>query len=213
MPVPVISEQDFEQEVLMSELPVVVEFYSPASNMSKTVAPEVDGAAQDLEGKAKFVKVDVEKSRRLVAALRVQGIPSFAVFVRGRPVALKSDVIRRKSIVDMVEPFLPRAEGSVTALELAEALKEQAVAVVDIRDKGSYGRAHIPGAVSFPLDEIRGRMAELHMLQAGIVLYDRTGKDAKELTYELAADFESVGFLEGGFLAWEAEQLPIERPD
>ena len=105
MPVPVLSEQDFEQQVLMSELPVGVEVFRRESNMSKTVAPEVEGAAQELEGKAMFVKVDVDRSPRIAAALRVQGIPSFAVFVRGRPVALKSDVVRKKGIVDMVEPM------------------------------------------------------------------------------------------------------------
>ena len=41
---------------------------------------------------------------------------------------------------------------------------------------------------------------------------DRRGR-SKELATELATDFEAIGFLEGGFLAWEAEQLPIERPD
>src|SRR5260221_11351512 len=69
MPVPVISEQDFEQQVLMSELPVVVEFFRRESNMSKTVAPEVESAALDLEGKATFVKVDVDRSPRIAAAL------------------------------------------------------------------------------------------------------------------------------------------------
>ncbi len=213
MPVPVVTEQDFEQQVLMSELPVVVEFFRAQSNMSKTVAPEVEGAAQDLEGKALFCRVDVDRSPRIVAALRVQGIPSFAVFVRGRPVAMKSDVIRRKAIVDMVEPFLPRAEGAFTAPELAAAIAEQAIIPVDIREAAPFARAHIPSAVSFPLEEIRGRLAELHMLQAPICLYCRTGKDSKELALELSEDLPQIGYLEGGFLAWEAEQLPIERPD
>jgi rhodanese-related sulfurtransferase/thiol-disulfide isomerase/thioredoxin len=213
MPVPVVSEQDFEQNVLMNELPVVVEFFSPTSNMSKAAAPEVEAAAKDLEGKAVFVKVDVERSRRIVAALRVQGIPSFAVFVKGRPVALKSDVLRRKAIVDMVEPFLPRAEGAITPPELAEALRQKLVVAVDIREASSFGRAHIPSAVSFPLEDVRNRLAELHMLQAQLIFYCRTGKDSKELAFELAEQMPEVGYLEGGFLAWEAEQLPIERPD
>ena len=213
MPVPVISEQEFEQDVLMSELPVLVEFMSPMSPSSKATGPEAEAAATELEGKARIVRVDVEKSRRLVAALRLQGVPTFAVFVRGRPVAIKPEPLKRKGMVEMIEPFLPRAEGAISPAELAQGIREQMFVPVDIRDKGSFGRAHIPSAVSFPLDEIRGRLAELHMLSAHIVLYCRTGKESKDLAMEIAEDFEAIGYLEGGFLAWEAEQFPVERAD
>ena len=63
-----------------------------------------------------------------------------------------------------------------------------------------------------PIDEIEGRLAELHMLPGAPILYCRAGDKTKELASELADGGVPVGFLEGGFLAWEAEALPIERP-
>ena len=51
------------------------------------------------------------------------------------------------------------------------------------------------------------------MLGADPILYCRTGLLSKELADKLAAQGVPVGFLEGGFLGWEAEQLPVERPD
>jgi len=99
-----------------------------------------------------------------------------------------------------------RPSGPVSA-------SQGALTAVDTRDTRSYERAHIPGAVSFPLEEVRNRLAELHMLPTPPIFYCRTGKESKELADELATQFENVGFLEGGLLAWEAEQLPIERPE
>ncbi len=213
MAVPVVSEQQFEQEVLSSELPVLIDFYADWCQPCKVTAPEVEAAAVELEGKAKVVKVDIDKSPRLAQALRIQGVPTFAVFFQGRPVALKSSVLKKKQLVQMVEPFLPRAEGAVKAPELAELIKQGQVVAVDTREATSFGRAHIPGAASFPLEGIRERLAELQLLAGAPILYCRTGKDSKELSEELAKDGIQTGFLEGGFLAWESELLPVERPD
>jgi thioredoxin len=213
MPIPVVTEQSFEQEVLQSELPVLIEFFTEWSNQSKAIAPEVEAAATELAGKAKVVRVDLEKAPRIAGALRVQNAPTFIVFLQGQPVTGKPGMLRKNALLALVDRFLPRQEGAIRPAELAELLKQGGVTPVDTRDARSYERAHIPGAVSFPLDEIRNRLAELNMLPSPPIFYCRTGKDSKELADELAASFEQVGFLEGGLLAWEAEQLPIERPE
>lgn len=213
MPIPEISEQDFEREVLRSELPVLIDFTAVWCGPCKTVAPEVDAVARELEGKAKVVKIDIDKSKRLATMLRIQAVPTFMVFHRGRPVAADQGVLRRNQLRGLIEPFLPRAEGAIRAPELAQLLKEGQVVAVDTREASAYGRAHIPGAVHIPLEEIDSRLAELHMLPGAPVLYCRAGDRTKELATRLAEEGTPVAFLEGGFLAWEAELLPIERPD
>lgn len=213
MALPVVAEQDFEREVLRSELPVFIDFYADWCAPCKTVAPEVEALARELEGKAKFVKVDIDRSKRLAATLRIQAVPTFMVFHNGRPVAAEQGVLRKAQLRELVEPFLPRAEGAVRAIELAELIRQGQVVAVDTREAPVFGRAHIPGAVNLPLDEIQGRLAELHMLPGAPILYCRGGDKAKELADKLTEEGLPVGFLEGGFLAWEAEGLPIERPD
>jgi thioredoxin len=213
MPLPVIAEQDFEREVLRSELPVLVEFYAPFSQPCKTVAPELEAIAHELQGKAKVVVIDIEKSKRIAASLRIQSVPTFMVFLKGRPVAADQGVLRRNQLRELVEPFLPRAEGAIRAVELAQLIQQGQVVAVDTREANPYGRAHIPGATHLPLEEIESRLAELHMLAGEPVLYCRSGDRSKELAQKLTEAGTPVAFLEGGFLAWEAEQLPIERPD
>jgi thioredoxin 1/putative thioredoxin len=211
MAVPVVREQDFETEVLQSELPVLVDFYGDWCAPCKQMAPEVEALAHELQGKAKFVKVDTEKSRNLAQMMRIQTVPTFVVFFQGRPVAAERGVVPRARLRAIIEPFLPRAEGAVRAPELAALLQERRVVAVDTRDAASYQRAHIPGAAHMPIDQIEGRLAELHMLGATPVLYCRSGDKTKELSEKLGRDQMAVPFLEGGLLAWEAETLPIER--
>jgi thioredoxin-like negative regulator of GroEL len=213
MPLPVIAEQDFERDVLRSELPVLIEFFSDRHPGCKTVAPEVEAIARELEGKASVLKVDIDKSKRIAASLRIQAVPTFIVFHRGRPVAAEKGVVRRDVLRELMEPFLPRAEGAIRPMELAQLIQQGQVVAVDTRDAAAYGRAHIPGAANLPIEEIESRLAELHMLAGEPILYCRSGDRSKELAEKLAESGIPVGFLEGGFLAWEAEALPIERPE
>lgn len=213
MPIPVIAEHEFEREVLRSELPVLIDFYADWCAPCKTVLPEVEAVARELEGKAKVVRVDIDRSKRIATSLRIQSVPTFLVFHKGRPVAGDQGVMRRAQLRELIEPFLPRAEGAVRAIELAQLIQQGQVVAVDTREAATYNRARIPGAANLPLEEIEGRLAELHMLPGAPILYCRSGDKTKQLAQKLAEEGMPVGFLEGGFLAWEAEQLPIERPD
>jgi thioredoxin 1/putative thioredoxin len=209
--VPYVTERDFEKEVLRSELPVLMEFTADWCQPCKTIAPEVEAFARDMEGKAKVVKIDVDKSPVIAQQLRVQSVPTFMVVAEGRIQDAVVGAIRKKKMQEMVEPFLPRAAGAIKPAELAQLLAGGAVSPIDTRDAGAFARAHLPGAVSMPLEGIEGRLAELHMLTGQPVLYCRSGDKTKEMAEKLAEQGVPVAFLEGGLLAWEAEGLPIER--
>jgi thioredoxin len=211
--IPYVDERSFEEEILNSELPVLVEFTAAWCGPCKTIAPDVEAIAHELNGKAKIVKIDVDKSQMIAQQLRIQSVPTFMVFAGGRPVAAKVGALRRAQLRQMVEPFLPRAEGAVKAAEAAELHKQGRVVFVDTRDAASFGRAHLPGAVNMPIEEIETRLAELHMLPGAPVLYCRAGDKTQDMAGKLAESGVPVAFLEGGLLAWEAEGLAVERPD
>src|SRR5580704_16404438 len=74
--IPYVSEREFEGEVLRSELPVMIEFTADWCQPCKQIAPEVEAFAREMEGKAKVVKVDVDKSPVIAQQLRVQSVPT-----------------------------------------------------------------------------------------------------------------------------------------
>lgn len=212
MPIPVIDEQSFKREVLESELPVLVDFYADWCAPCKQTAPEVEALGKEVEGKAKVVKVNIDKSKMLAQALRIQSVPTFMVFAKGRPVDAQAGALRKAQLREMLEPFLPRAEGAILAKELAHLVKEGRVVPVDLREPAVFGRAHLPGAVNIPEAEIETRLAELHMLAAEPVLYCRGGDKAKAVAEKLAESGMPLPFLEGGVLAWEAEGFRLAKP-
>jgi thioredoxin len=209
--IPTITEQDFEQEVLRPELPVLLEFSADWCQPCKTIEPELIAFAKEMEGKVIVRKVDIDRSKLLARELRIQSVPTFMIFVQGRPVDAVVGAIGKKKLREMVDPFLPRAEGALKAIELAQLIKEGRVVPVDTRDAGAFGRAHLPTAKHMPLEELEGRLAELHMMSAQPVLYCRSGDKTKTMAEKLAQDGVPVMFLEGGLLGWESEGLPIER--
>jgi thioredoxin len=209
--VPYVTERDFEQQVLRSELPVLMEFTADWCQPCKTIAPEVEAFAQEMAGKVKVVKIDVDKAPAIAQQLRVQSVPTFMVVAEGRIQDAVVGAIRKKKMQELVEPFLPRAAGALKPAEVAQLLGGGAVIPIDTRDAAAYQRAHLPNAVNMPLETLETRLAELHMFTGQPVLYCRSGDKTKELAEKLADQGVPVAFLEGGLLGWEAEGLPIER--
>ncbi len=207
-----VGERDFEREVLRSELPVLLEFTADWCQPCKAIAPDVEAFAREMAGRAKVLKIDVDKSPIIAQQLRVQSVPTFMVVAEGRIQDAVVGAIRKKKMQELVEPFLPRAAGALKSAELAQLLAGGAVVPVDTRDAAAFARAHLPGAVNIPVEQIESRLAELHMLTGQPVLYCRSGDKTKDLGGKLAEQGTPVAFLEGGILAWEAEGLPIQRP-
>jgi len=168
--------------------------------------------AEELAGKAKILSVDVDKSPLLARELGIQSVPMFVIFDKGRPVGAKTGAMRKAQLREILEPFLPRALGSLTPEQVAALLQQHAVSLVDTREASDWRRLHLPGATNIPLSELQNRLAELYMLPGAPVLYCRSGELTKALVEKLAAEGVEISFLEGGILAWEAAGMSVQRP-
>jgi thioredoxin len=206
-----VTEQDFETEVLVSELPVLVEFGATWCGPCKVVEPELQALAREYQGRAKVVSVDIDQSPFLARQLGIQSVPTFLVFHQGRPVTGKAGALKKAQLAELIEPLLPRAAGALKPKEVEQLSKQGHITLVDIRPAEVYARAHIKGAISLPQGEINTRIEELLDLPSSPVLYDRTGADAKTVAAELAAQGTPVSFLDGGVLGWEGDGFSLER--
>ncbi len=81
-----LDENNFEDEVIKSDVPVLVDFWAQWCGPCLMVAPTIDELAADFEGKAKIGKVDVDKAGALASKYSIQNIPTVLVFDGGEEV-------------------------------------------------------------------------------------------------------------------------------
>jgi|SRR5208283_1732522 len=82
-----VTDATFQQEVLASDVPVLVDFYADWCNPCRSAAPVIDEIAAEYEGKAKVVKVNVDTDNINATEQGVRGIPNFILFKGGQRVA------------------------------------------------------------------------------------------------------------------------------
>lgn len=78
-----ITDANFEQEVLKSEVPVLLDFWAPWCGPCRLIGPVIDEIATEREGKAKIGKVNVDENTQLAVQFRVSSIPMLLFFKGG----------------------------------------------------------------------------------------------------------------------------------
>lgn len=93
-----ISDDTFEAEVLQSELPVLLDFWAPWCGPCKMIAPVLDQLAQELDGRVKIVKMNVDENREIPAQFGVRSIPTLVVFKNGQVVANRAGALPKPQL-------------------------------------------------------------------------------------------------------------------
>jgi thioredoxin 1 len=81
-----VTDKNFEQQVLQSEVPVVVDFWAPWCGPCRAVAPILEELAGEYEGKLTIAKVNTDEEQRTAGSLGIMAIPTMIVFKGGREV-------------------------------------------------------------------------------------------------------------------------------
>ena len=101
-----IDTTNFEAEVLGSDLPVLVDFWATWCGPCHRIAPEVEAVAEQLTGRVKVYKLDVDESPQIAQQYGVQSIPTLLIFKGGRPVDQIVGAVPRTTIAQKLEAQL-----------------------------------------------------------------------------------------------------------
>ena len=99
----VLTNQNFEEEVTQSDIPVLVDFWAVWCGPCKMLAPIVEEIAREFEGKVKVGKVNVDDEPALAARFGISCIPTLILFKNGQQAAVSVGVSPKEELVQMLQ--------------------------------------------------------------------------------------------------------------
>ena len=98
-----ITNQNFEQEVLNSKVPVLVDFWATWCGPCKMMGPVVEEIAESVGETAKVCKINVDENQDLAMKYNVMSIPTFIVFKNGKAVHTTVGVQSKEDIIGLIK--------------------------------------------------------------------------------------------------------------
>jgi thioredoxin 1 len=100
------TDANFDQEVLKSDLPVLVDFWAPWCGPCRMVSPLVEELAEELTGRLKVVKVNTDENQEIAVKYGIRSIPTLGIFKDGKIVDGVIGAVPKQTLLSKVTPFL-----------------------------------------------------------------------------------------------------------
>jgi len=101
-----LKNENFNQEVLESNVPVLVDFWAEWCGPCRMVAPGVSSLAKEYQGKLKVCKVNVDEASDVAGKYGVMSIPTFAIFKGGEIVDTFVGALSQQALVEKIKPYI-----------------------------------------------------------------------------------------------------------
>ncbi len=101
-----VTDDSFEQDVLKSDIPVLVDYWAEWCGPCKMIAPILDEVARDYEGRLQVGKLNVDENPATTAKYAVRGIPTLMLFKNGSMVASKVGALSKSQLTVFLDSHL-----------------------------------------------------------------------------------------------------------
>lgn len=101
-----VGDQNFESEVLRSDLPVLVDFWAPWCGPCRTIAPVIEELARQYEGRLKVAKLNVDENPVTPSRYGVRGIPNLVIVQGGSVREQIVGAVPKSRLVEAIERVL-----------------------------------------------------------------------------------------------------------
>ena len=96
------DEENFTNDVLNSDLPVLVDFWAEWCGPCKQLSPTVEEIASENQGKIKVCKMDVDSNREIAAKYGIRSIPSLIIFKNGEPAGVEIWALSKQQLEEFI---------------------------------------------------------------------------------------------------------------
>ncbi len=101
-----VNDENFDKEVLQSDIPVLVDFWAEWCGPCKVVGPTIESLAADYKGQVKVAKLDIDSNPLAAARFGVRGIPALIVFKDGKAQETAVGVRPKGQLAELIDQYV-----------------------------------------------------------------------------------------------------------
>ena len=101
-----VSDSSFEQDVIQSQVPVLVDYWAEWCGPCKMIAPILDEASRDYDGRVRIAKLNVDDNQAVAAKYGIRGIPTLMLFKGGEVIATKVGALSKSQLAQFLDSHL-----------------------------------------------------------------------------------------------------------